>query len=239
MAPSGAQPLAAGRWAHPHHHVGACRHRSVPLRPLLPRSLGPTPHQQRPQRQFVQSLKAAAPEAAAPEAPLPAPAVAHKAALRLAVETLRPDWLLLAGTMVALAATIFFTLLFPLLIGEVFDFVRAQGGLAGKAAGAAAINPFAAAGVAATPTSFTAVLLKLGSCLVLSATGNALVAWCSALLGERFGYRLRGRLMETLLRRDQAFYDASTTGDLVSRLTLDVTVLQTTLAGAVAVGTDR
>lgn len=34
------------------------------------------------------------------------------------------------------------------------------------------------------------------------------------------------------MARPQSFFDASTKGDLVSRLTVDVTVLQTTLAGA-------
>lgn len=36
---------------------------------------------------------------------------------------------------------------------------------------------------------------------------------------------------QTIVGKDQAFFDASTKGDLVSRLTVDVTVLQTTLAG--------
>lgn len=75
-------------------------------------------------------------------------------------------------------------------------------------------------------------MLKLSACLVLSATGNAMVSWCSSLLGERFGHRLRGWLMGTLMARDQAFFDAASKGDLLSRLTLDVTVLQNTLAGA-------
>lgn len=37
---------------------------------------------------------------------------------------------------------------------------------------------------------------------------------------------------QTIMARPQSFFDASTKGDLVSRLTVDVTVLQTTLAGA-------
>lgn len=76
--------------------------------------------------------------------------------------------------------------------------VRAQGGLTGGAAGAGpgVVNPFAGlGGAAATPTSFRAALTKLSACLVLSATGNALVSYCSTLLGERFAHRLKGRLM--------------------------------------------
>jgi ABC-type multidrug transport system fused ATPase/permease subunit len=153
------------------------------------------------------------------------------------METLRPDWPLLLATALVLAATIFFTLTFPLVIGEVFDVVRAHGGLANEAP----INPFAALGgtSSTTPPTFAGVMVKLCACLVLSATGNAAVAWCSALLGERFGRRLRGRLMDTLMARNQAFYDASAKGDLVARVTLDVTVLQNTLAGGVRWGFGR
>ena len=39
-------------------------------------------------------------------------------------------------------------------------------------------------------------------------------------------------LRQTIMAQPQPFFDASTKGDLVSRLTVDVTVLQTTLAGA-------
>lgn len=157
--------------------------------------------------------------------------------MRLALETLRPDWPLLLATALVLGATIFFTLAFPVVIGEVFDVVRAHGGLATEAP----VNPFSvlvgSAGIGTTaPPTFVGVLSKLCVCLVLSATGNAAVAWCSALLGERFGRRLRGRLMDTLMARSQAFFDASSKGDLVARVTLDVTVLQNTLAGGLERG---
>jgi hypothetical protein len=116
------------------------------------------------------------------------------------VETLRPDWPLLLVTTATLVATIAFTLLFPLAIGEVFDVVRAQASLAAgdaaSSAAAAAANPFTLSAARATPPSFRAAMLKLSCCLVLSATGNALVSYFSTLLGERFGYRLKARLMQ-------------------------------------------
>ena len=248
---------------------------------------------QRRQRQHLQPATAsAAAAAAAPaidssssssstELPPPPPAAAtRQSAYALAVETLRPDWPLLLVTTGTLVATIAFTLLFPLAIGEVFDVVRAQGSLAAgdaaSSAAAAAVNPFTFSAASATPPSFRAAMLKLSACLVLSATGNALVSYFSTLLGERFGYRLKARLMQasaarrrvflcfhivlchellakkrkraaaltaflpclpaccclqTLMAKDQAFFDATAKGDLVSRLTLDVTVLQATLAG--------
>ncbi|KAL4458414.1 hypothetical protein ABPG75_013279 [Micractinium tetrahymenae] len=147
------------------------------------------------------------------------------------METLRPDWPLLLVTSLSLVATLAFTLAFPMAMGAVFDLVRAQGGLAGGAAAptAAAVGPFSH-GAMAAPTSFQGVLLRLGACMVLSATGNALVAYLSTLLGERFGHRLKGRLMQIIMAQEQSFFDSTTKGDLVSRLTLDVQVLQATVA---------
>ncbi|KAL4429575.1 hypothetical protein ABPG77_008624 [Micractinium sp. CCAP 211/92] len=122
--------------------------------------------------------------------------------------------------------------MFPLAMGAVFDVVRAQGGLTSAAAGpaAAAFNPFSHAAAAAAPSSFQGALLKLAACLVLSATGNALVAYLSTIAGERFGHRLKGRLMQTIMAQEQSFFDTTTKGDIVSRLTLDVQVLQATVA---------
>lgn len=181
----------------------------------------------------------AAASAAAAAAPLPvragaaAPQTADEtrnAALRLAVETLRPDWPLLVTTTVLLVATIACTLAFPLAIGEVFDVVRAQGvtAVASNGPAVAMVNPFS--GAAAVPPSFQTALAKLAACLVASATGNAIVSYFSTLVGERFGHRLKGRLMETIVSQEQTFFDSTTNGDLVARLTLDVQVLQATLA---------
>ena len=171
---------------------------------------------------------------------------------------------------------------------QVFDVVRSQGGLA-DAPAAAVANPFSGLGAASSvPGSFRTALAKLSACLVLSASGNALVSYCSTLLGERFAHRLKGQLMEvrglvggrgaaqpghvwghvvsgtqvpaasgacsirqregmpatphsppsppflllqTIIARPQAFFDSTPKGDLVARLTLDVQVLQATLAG--------
>ncbi|PRW60036.1 ABC transporter B family member 28 isoform X2 [Chlorella sorokiniana] len=232
-APVGSRPLVAARAA---AAVAACR---------LPGLAGQRLRQRFVPRGRQQTLlvtnAATSPaihritggDSSSEEAAPPPPAATTSNAWRLALATLRPDWPLLLATTVSLTGTILFTLLFPLAIGEVFDVVRAQGGLAAAngAAAPAVVNPFQGlGGAAASPTSFRAALAKLAGCLVLSATGNALVSYFSTLLGERFAHRLKGRLMETIMARPQSFFDASTKGDLVSRLTVDVTVLQTTLA---------
>lgn len=81
---------------------------------------------------------------------------------------------------------------------QVFDLVRAQGGLGAGADGpaAAVVNPFSFGGGSGAPTSFRFALAKLAGCLTLSATGNALVSFFSTMVGERFAHRLKGRLME-------------------------------------------
>ncbi len=149
-------------------------------------------------RPLTVATASAAAASPAPSVEQRTPSLLRSPAFKLAIETLRPDWPLLLGTSVSLAATIAFTLMFPLAMGAVFDVVRAQGGLTSAAAGpaAAAINPFSHAAAAAAPSSFQGALLKLAACLVLSATGNALVAYLSTIAGERFGHRLKGRLMQ-------------------------------------------
>lgn len=103
----------------------AAMQRRLSRLPALPqRSLHQLHHQQRQQRpqRLVTSAAAAAATDVADDAAARAPpttAAAGNAAWQLAVETLKPDWPLLLLTSVALAATITFTLIFPLAIGEV------------------------------------------------------------------------------------------------------------------------
>jgi ABC-type multidrug transport system fused ATPase/permease subunit len=65
---------------------------------------------------------------------------------------------------------------------------------------------------------------------LLVQAGNAAVAYLAPLLAERFGLRLRKRLLSEVVGKPQTFFDTSSKGDLVSRLTVDANVLQTTLA---------
>jgi ABC-type multidrug transport system fused ATPase/permease subunit len=159
--------------------------------------------------------------------------------VQLALEVLRPDFPLVALTAVILTATIATTLAFPLAIGDLFDVVRqhlaALGAPAAPTAGAGGIGwagTLAAlrTASASAPPAFRPTLLRLCACLVASAAGNAVVAYLAPLLGERFGARMRTRLMQEILSKRQSFFDANPKGDLMARLTLDVTVLQGTLA---------
>ena len=106
----------------------------------------------------------------------------------------------LAAAAAVMAATIVFSLLFPLAIGEVFDVCRQQGAFAGQAADGVAAQGFlglpTAASAARTPPSFQRAIFNLFTCLMLSAAGNAGVAYIAPVIGERFGTRLKTRLMQ-------------------------------------------
>ena len=169
--------------------------------------------------------------------------------LRLVAEVLWPDRFLVLLTAVTLVITIGLTLAFPLAIGDLFDVVRQH--LASippetAAAKAATVATAATASTASStlvemisdvrsiinfaPPNFYPVLGRLCACLVLSASGNAAIAYLAPLLGERFAVRMRKRLMAETLAKDQAFFDSAGKGDITARLTLDVAVVQATVA---------
>jgi hypothetical protein len=128
-------------------------------------------------------------------------------AIRLAWEVLRPDWPLVALTAGMLVASILTTLAFPLAIGDLFDVVRthlqensiavAEGGSRNLAQMIRDVRMAAAS----APPAFGSVLARLCACLVASATGNGIVAYLAPMLGERFGTRMRERLMMVRERR--------------------------------------
>lgn len=110
--------------------VAPCCRRPPPPHPRTPaapavRPLVSTPAVQRSLRHSLQHARlpqrGATPVVVAVAADFapPSPEQTRGNAVRLAVETLRPDWPLLAFTCLALVATIAFTLAFPLAIGEV------------------------------------------------------------------------------------------------------------------------
>eukprot|EP00887_Chlorella_sp_A99_P006287 scaffold3.g6287.t1 len=168
--------------------------------------------------------QAVATSTSAPAAAAPAPATQLWPALRLAGEVLRPDSWLLAFTTAVLLFTIATTLAFPVVIGELFDLVRNTVVGAGAATPALSLWDFAA-----MPPSFRWTLFVLVACLALSTLGNVAVAVLSPLVAERFAVRLRDRMMEVIISKPQSFFDQTSKGDLISRLSLDVTILQITL----------
>ncbi|GAB4822090.1 hypothetical protein N2152v2_009136 [Parachlorella kessleri] len=157
-------------------------------------------------------------------------------AAKLALQMLRPDLLLGAATAAMLVLSIATTLAFPLAMGGLFDVVRQHSTSAAAAAASAApaappgLLGLPAAGLGSAPPTFRRALLQLAVCLVLSPIAGATVGYLAPLLAERFGSRLRKHLVQEVLRKDQAFFDRTSKGDLIGRLTLDVATLQNTLS---------
>lgn len=79
-----------------------------------------------------------------------------------------------------------------------------------------------AAGFGAALRGLVAVSLAAALCAGARVFGSALVE-------VRLVERLRARLLASLLRQETAFFDARVSGELVSRLTSDVTVLSAAL----------
>lgn len=161
--------------------------------------------------------------------------------LKLAWEVILPDTPLLLLTAFTLVGSIVATLCFPLALGDLFDVVREHiaslpyNNLVESSTGGISQTIADVRHAAATaPPAFRQVLLRLCLCLVASAIGNGAVAFLAPSLGERFGSRLRQRLMGDVLAKDQAFFDGISKGDLVSRITQDIGVLQATISDFLA-----
>jgi len=173
------------------------------------------------------------------------------AAWQLALEVLWPDRFVLAFTLVIVIISTLLVLAFPIAIGDLFDIVRgylttpSAAQLATKTAAAA---PALGSGVgtlfiggiqhmissvrdaaAAAPPTFGPALSRLSICLLLSTLGNCIVSFLAPFLANRFAARLRKRVMAETLSRDQSYFDSAGKGDITSRLSLDITVVQGTV----------
>ena len=81
----------------------------------------------------------------------------------------------------------------------------------------------------------TALLVLLGATVVLAAASYArfsLVSW----IGERVVADLRRDVFNHLVRLSPAFFEINRTGEMLSRLTTDTTLLQVVIGSAVSVG---
>lgn len=173
------------------------------------------------------------------------------AAWQLASEVLWPDRFFLAFTLVIVIISTLLVLAFPIAIGDLFDIVRgylttpSATQLAAKTA-AAAPSPGSGVGnlfiggiqhmicsvrdaAAAAPPAFGPALSRLSVCLLLSTLGNCIVSFLAPFLANRFAARLRKRVMAETLARDQSYFDSAGKGDITSRLSLDITVVQATV----------
>ena len=179
------------------------------------------------------------------------PEESKNAACQLAFEVLWPDRFILAFTLVIVIISTLLVLAFPIAIGDLFDIVRgylatpSATHLAAKTAAAAptpgrGFGPFFIGGIqhmissvrdaaAAAPPTFRPALSRLSICLMLSTLGNCIVSFLAPFLANRFAARLRKRVMAETLSRDQSYFDSAGKGDITSRLSLDITVVQGTV----------
>ncbi|HLV99025.1 MAG TPA: ABC transporter ATP-binding protein [Ktedonobacterales bacterium] len=79
----------------------------------------------------------------------------------------------------------------------------------------------------------TEVALALLGVFLLQGLLGAVQGYLVTALGERLSFDLRTRLFRHLQRLPMSFFDSRRTGELMSRVTNDVTVLQTSLTGNV------
>jgi len=77
------------------------------------------------------------------------------------------------------------------------------------------------------------VVLVLIVVFILQAALSALQGYLIASLGERISFDLRNMLFRHLQRLPLSFFDSRRTGELMSRVTNDVTVLQTSLTSSI------
>jgi len=119
------------------------------------------------------------------------------------------DWRLLVCGLLALASGGAAGLLYPWLIAGVIDFAVGQAG--GRQAHAI-------------------VPMLLGATAVVTVS-TGIRYLCFGLLGDRLLTRLRTALYTRLLQQDIAFFDQRATGDLLSRLTTDVGLIQNAWSG--------
>ena len=150
-------------------------------------------------------------DAPAPSAPRPA----HKtlSAIALVLPYLRPYRALLLGWLGFLALSSSATLSLPLAVRHMID------------------RGFAHADAASINASF----LALFGVAVVLALATAARFFCVSLLGERVVADLRRRLYAHLLTLDQAFYERTRVGELISRLGADTELVQSVIGSGLSV----
>jgi ATP-binding cassette subfamily B protein len=140
--------------------------------------------------------------------PDPAPAVAaddHDArSVRRILALARPEWRMLAAGLVFLAVSSAALLAYPTLVKRVVDEALSSGRSA----------------------EVDRVALIMMAVLVAQGVTSALRYYCFTFAGERVVAKLRSDLYGKILSQEVAFFDATRTGELISRLASDSTVLQ-------------
>jgi ATP-binding cassette subfamily B protein len=134
-------------------------------------------------------------------------------ALRLLLPYFRPYRVLMAGWLGFLLLSSLATLSLPVAVRLMIDhgFARAD------------------------PSRLNASFAGLFAVAVVMAIATAARYFCVALLGERVVADLRRRLYAHLLTLDQAFYERTRVGELISRLGADTELVQTVVSSSISV----
>ena len=130
----------------------------------------------------------------------------------------RPYWLAIALALLFLTLAAAATLLFPVALRHLID-----GGLVSADKGQAAM------GLRGYFVQLFGVAVALG---VFSAARFYLVSW----LGERITADLRNAVYAHVLRQSPAFFEHTQTGEVISRLSTDTTLVQTVLGSSLSLG---
>ncbi|HEY2397035.1 MAG TPA: ABC transporter transmembrane domain-containing protein [Rudaea sp.] len=135
------------------------------------------------------------------------------AALRLLLPYFRPHRLLLAGWLAFLALSSSATLSLPIAVRLMIDhgFARAD------------------------PSRLNASFVGLFAVAVVMALATAARYFCVSVLGEKVVADLRRRLYAHLLTLDQAFFERTRVGELISRLGADTELVQTVVSSSISV----
>ncbi len=131
----------------------------------------------------------------------------------------------LAGLFLVLAAVA--TLIFPIALRSLID-----GGLMGGSSAAALVKADKGTQVMALRNHFMdlfAVAVALG---LFSAARFYMVSW----LGERITANLRNAVYAHVLKQSPEFFETTQTGEVLSRLTVDTTLVQTVVGSSLSMG---
>jgi ABC-type multidrug transport system fused ATPase/permease subunit len=94
-------------------------------------------------------------------------------------------------------------------------------------------NPTAALPGNLTLTQFYSLL---GGVFLAGAVANTGRVTLMKLVGERIVARLRTNLFDTFLKQDVAFFDRTRSGELISRLSVDTSIVGKTLSNNISDG---
>ncbi len=159
-------------------------------------------------------------------APSASPAVrGQPRALRGLLPFLRPYRWPIAAALLCLLLASAATLAFPLALRQLID--QALAGAAGAAGGAAHAHDLGRL------RAYFALLFAVAAAVgVFSAARYYAMSW----LGERVTADLRSRVYAQVLRQSPAFFETTQTGEVLSRLTADVTLVQTVIGSSFSMG---